>query len=55
MKKLLKSRSTPTFLSTHPATGDRIVALERAIDPQKSNVGNGLDSNAYKSQIRSLS
>ncbi len=55
MKKLLKSRSTPTFLSTHPATGDRIVALERAIDPQRSNVGNGLDSNAYKSQIRSLS
>ncbi len=55
MKKLLKSGSTPTFLSTHPATGDRIVALERAIDPQRSNVGNGLDSNAYKSQIRSLS
>ena len=55
MRKLLKSRSTPTFLSTHPATGDRIVALERAINPQKSNVGNGLDSNAYKSQIRSLS
>ena len=55
MKKLLTSRSTPTFLSTHPATGDRIVALERAINPQRSNVGNGLDSNAYKSQIRSLS
>lgn len=55
MKKLLRSGSTPTFLSTHPATKDRIVALERAIDPQKANVGNGLDSNAYKSQMRPLS
>lgn len=55
MKKLLRSGSTPTFLSTHPATRDRIVALERAINPQRANVGNGLDSNAYKSQIRSLS
>ncbi len=54
MKKLLRSGSTPAFLSTHPATGDRITALQRAIDPQRANVGNGLDSNAYKSQIRSL-
>ena len=54
MKKLLSSGSSPTFLSTHPATKDRIVALERAIDPQKAN-GNGLDSNTYKSQIRPLS
>ena len=55
MKKLLRSSSTPTFLSTPPATRDRVAALERAIDPQRANVGNGLDSNAYKSQIRSLS
>lgn len=54
MKKLLRSGSTPTFLSTHPATKDRIVALERSIDPQREN-GSGLDSNAYKSQIRPLS
>lgn len=54
MKKLLRSGSPPAFLSTHPATGDRITALQRSIDPQRANVGNGLDSNAYKSQIRSL-
>lgn len=55
MKKLLRSGSTPTFLSTHPATRDRVAALERAINPQRANVGNGLDNNAYRSQIRSLS
>jgi len=55
MEKLLKSGgSVPTFLSTHPATSDRIEALEQAIPPAQANVGNGLDSNAYKNKISVL-
>lgn len=55
MEKLLKKGgSVPTFLSTHPATSDRINALEQAIDPARSNVGDGLDTNAYRSKIRAL-
>ncbi len=55
MEKLLKQGgSTPTFLSTHPATKSRIARLRKAIDPQKGNVGNGLDSGAYRANIRPL-
>jgi predicted Zn-dependent protease len=55
MEKLLKARSSiPTFLSTHPATSDRINALDQAINPTQANVGDGLDTNAYKNKIRVL-
>jgi predicted Zn-dependent protease len=55
MQKLLKQGgSTPTFLSTHPATKSRITRLEKAIDPQRGNVGTGLDTAAYKTNIRPL-
>lgn len=55
MEKLLKrGGSVPTFLSNHPATSDRIRALEQAIDPAEANVGNGLNTNAYKNRIRAL-
>ncbi|MEM7758226.1 MAG: M48 family metallopeptidase [Cyanobacteria bacterium P01_A01_bin.40] len=55
MQKLLrKSGSTPGFLSTHPATSDRIRILQQQINPQTLNVGNGLDNQAYKRRIRSL-
>ena len=53
MEKLLSSRSVPTFLSEHPATGDRIAALKRAIDPRLAN-GNGLNPADYKAKIRPL-
>jgi predicted Zn-dependent protease len=54
MEKLLKQPSIPTFLSTHPATRDRITALERAIDPSTANVGDGLDAAAYRSRLGNL-
>ena len=54
MKKLLRAPSVPTFLSDHPATADRIAALQRAINPQKANVGDGLNNAVYKAKIRSL-
>lgn len=55
MQKLLKSGSAPSFLSTHPATSERIRILQQQINPQTANVGNGLDRQAYQSRIRFLS
>jgi predicted Zn-dependent protease len=54
MEKLLNKSSVPTFLSTHPATRDRIDALKRAIQAQPSNNREGLDSAAYQANIRTL-
>lgn len=54
MEKLLNQRSVPTFLSTHPGTGDRITRLEEAIDPAIANSGNGLDKTAYRRNISPL-
>jgi beta-barrel assembly-enhancing protease len=54
MQKLLNQRSVPTFLSTHPATGDRITRLEEAIDPATENNGSGLDRTAYRKKVSPL-
>ncbi|MCA1991095.1 MAG: M48 family metallopeptidase [Coleofasciculus sp. S288] len=55
MEKLLKKGgSIPAFLSTHPATSDRVNALQQAIAPEQANVGNGLNNTAYKNKIRVL-
>jgi predicted Zn-dependent protease len=54
MQKLLKNGSSPTFLSTHPATGDRINALKNSINSQPSNGRDGLDNNTYKANLRSF-
>lgn len=55
MEKLLKQGSSvPTFLSTHPATKNRIARLRNAIDPQQGRVGDGLDSGSYRANIRPL-
>ena len=55
MQKLLrKGASPPGFLSTHPATSERIRILQRQINPQTMNVGRGLDNRAYRRRIRSL-
>jgi predicted Zn-dependent protease len=55
MEKLLElGGSMPTFLSTHPNTADRIDRLNEMIDPATADVGTGLDSTAYSSQIATL-
>ncbi|MBI4780464.1 MAG: M48 family metalloprotease [Oscillatoriophycideae cyanobacterium NC_groundwater_1537_Pr4_S-0.65um_50_18] len=54
MNKLQSQRSVPSFLSTHPATGDRVEALNQAIDPETANTGTGLDGAAYRSKISSI-
>ena len=57
MNKLLQKnsgRSVPSFLSTHPATSERIRALQARINPARANVGNGLDRQAYQNRISSL-
>jgi beta-barrel assembly-enhancing protease len=54
MQKLLRTGgSSPSFLSTHPATADRIRILQQQINPQTANQGNGLDNQAYKNRLRS--
>lgn len=53
-KHLKKGGSMPAFLSTHPAVGDRIRALERSISEEPSNQRQGLDNSAYQAYIRSL-
>jgi len=53
MRKLLRSGSSaPTFLSTHPATSDRINALQTAINRQPGNGRDGLDTASYRANIR---
>ena len=55
MKKLLENGSSvPAFISTHPATSERIKRLQERIPPESANVGKGLNQQAYKSQIRPL-
>lgn len=59
MKKLQQQSggsNVPTFLSTHPATGDRITLLEQSINSQPANTNptGGLDINSYKNRLRTL-
>lgn len=54
MAKLLKSGSPPTIISTHPATGDRISAMQRLLDPSMLNSGYGLDSNSYRATVERI-
>lgn len=54
MQKLTGRGSIPTFLNTHPATNDRITALQRAINPATADQGIGQDAAAYRSRIQAL-
>ncbi|MCU0518432.1 MAG: M48 family metallopeptidase [Oscillatoria sp. Prado101] len=55
-EKLMDKRggSAPTFLSTHPATEDRIQAIKEKINSVPTNAGSGLDSSAYRARIQPL-
>jgi beta-barrel assembly-enhancing protease len=55
MEKLLNQRSLPSFLSTHPATSDRIAALKSEIARQPTNSNGGLNNLAYQLKIQPLS
>lgn len=54
MQKLMQQNgsSVPNFLSTHPATSDRLRALNRAVDDQRSYQGDGLDNQVYQQNVR---
>lgn len=55
LQKLLNQRArVPSFLSTHPATSDRIERLEENIDPRTGNRGAGLDTAAYRARVARL-
>ncbi|MBD2307712.1 M48 family metalloprotease [Chroococcidiopsis sp. FACHB-1243] len=54
LEKLRSQRSTPTFLSTHPATSDRIARLREIIDSQQANRGEGLNESNYQAQTQPL-
>lgn len=53
MSKLLRDGSVPTFLSTHPATSERIARLQQMVSA--NDPGGGLDRAAYRTRIRSIS
>lgn len=55
MQKLLNSPSSaPAFLSTHPATADRITELKKQIQNAPTTGRDGMDGPSYKAQIQSL-
>lgn len=56
MKKLTQrgGSAPPAFLSTHPATSQRVEALSQAVDPQIAYQGDGLDNQAYQREFRAL-
>jgi beta-barrel assembly-enhancing protease len=54
MKKLQRSSSVPTILSTHPGTDTRIRELQRQINNQPSNTSYGLENSAYQAKIRAF-
>ncbi|EAZ88982.1 M48 family metallopeptidase [Crocosphaera chwakensis] len=55
MKKLTQQGgSSPAFLSTHPASSQRVTALSQAVNPDFAYQGDGLDTQAYQRNFRAL-
>jgi predicted Zn-dependent protease len=54
MKKLQRSSSVLTFLSTHPGASDRVISLQNQIKNQPSSQNHGLDNPVYQSKMRAF-
>ncbi|MCY7367691.1 MAG: M48 family metallopeptidase [Chamaesiphon sp.] len=54
MKKLITSKSSPEFLSSHPAVPERVVNLQRMIPAAYRNRTGGLNASTYKQSLRSF-
>ncbi|QEI43343.1 Beta-barrel assembly-enhancing protease [Dolichospermum sp. UHCC 0315A] len=54
MKKLQRSSSVPTFLSTHPGASDRVISLQNQIKNQPSSQNHGLDNPVYQNKMRAF-
>lgn len=54
MQKLVSSRSTPAFLSTHPAAADRVVRLRQLIQASPTAGNAGLNSADYRSKVQAF-
>lgn len=54
MQKLVSARSTPTFLSTHPAAADRVVRLRQLIQASPTAGKDGLNSADYRSRTQAF-
>ncbi|XTZ10758.1 MAG: M48 family metallopeptidase [cyanobacterium endosymbiont of Rhopalodia yunnanensis] len=54
MQKLMQQNgsSVPNFLSTHPATSERLRALNLAVDAQRAYQGDGLNNQVYQQNVR---
>lgn len=54
MKKLMRSNSSPEFLSSHPAVGERVNNLNRMIPAAYKNRTEGLNATTYQQNLRSF-
>ncbi|MEO1210911.1 MAG: M48 family metallopeptidase [Cyanobacteria bacterium J06638_20] len=54
LENLEGGSGVPQFLSTHPSTSLRIERLQEMMDPATASVGQGLDGQAYRSNVRPL-
>lgn len=54
LTKLMQKGSPPTFLSTHPATRDRIRTLQELLDPRLAEQGEGMNDAAYRQLVQRL-
>ena len=52
MKKLISSKSSPEFLSSHPAVPERVANLQRMIPAAYRNRTDGLNASTYKQNLR---
>jgi beta-barrel assembly-enhancing protease len=54
MKKLISGKSSPEFLSSHPAVPERVANLQRMIPAAYRNRTDGLNASTYKQSLRNF-